>query len=451
MMNLTPVKRSLRILTLAATVAMLAACGSDDNSDTDVVPPVDDNGGSVIVPPVEDSPQALTYVGTDTCLTCHSDKKSFLETNHNFMLNKVLEGKAPDYAFVDRSDMLDLLEGIGNAAGTPATWDDVSYVIGGTKIGMNFIDKHGYRMQGEKSSVFFSNPPIATSEEGTGDIYWCGKCHATGWKDYTYETGDNRNLNRQDDLPGMGGTFAAGGVQCEACHGSGSEHIKSPSKTNITRLATGRSTADLLAEDMAFGKPVACGECHTSYTEGAKMYPKFTSGFNAEFGGDSLNGRVPVLQESQSNDSGRIAGDTLKGLDPDTGIGITKKSNFHCSACHDIHKSPFNKDKPGHENAVKECSECHAGKKFADVGGMSQGAHEFFTECKDCHMPGLNHTFKIDLSHPSDDPYYFGDARDANNKPVWKQPFNSAADSCKKCHPDDYDDRAARVPSIHEK
>ena len=48
--------------------------------------------------------------------------------------------------------------------------------------------------------------------------YNCGSCHTTGY---------NPEGN-QDGLPGLIGTWAEAGIQCEACHGPGGNHVNDP-------------------------------------------------------------------------------------------------------------------------------------------------------------------------------------------------------------------------------
>lgn len=183
-----------------------------------------------------------------------------------------------------------MIDGVKNTLGNPSGWSDISYVIGGYKSSAMFLDQNGYIMIGDKVGTAV----VPKGHQVTPEMMWpyyqndaldshgydyCGRCHTTGWKDYTEATGDYRNLNRQDDMPGMGGTFALTGVQCESCHGAGVDHIKSPSKQNIVKLATARQTADFLAEDMGYGKPIACSECHT-VDDSIKRYPDYISPLN---------------------------------------------------------------------------------------------------------------------------------------------------------------------------
>ena len=420
-------------MTLVALVALsLAACGG---------------GGSDVIEEDPGTPQVLSYVGTQTCLSCHTDKAAFLESGHNFKLNKVENGQRPEYAFSSIEGALELLEDVEGPLGTPTSWADVSYTIGGYKKVVMFLDVDGYIMNGPKSGVRLGpdKTPMAAFPHdvghGPGMFDYCGRCHTTGWKDHTFEEGDDRNLDRQDGLPGMGGTFHQTGIQCESCHGAGSVHAENPSAANITRLADGRDTSDFLEDDMAYGKAVACAECHTK--QGERVYPSFLSPFNEEFGGDSLGGLVLADTGGLGGRGGRMAIDTLLGMDPDTLEVTGPHSSFRCTTCHDPHLSKHYQDQPGHEGAmVKSCTDCHTSVEFAG-SAMAQAAHANMATCTDCHMPTASHMFTIDLSVESTDPYHY------SADGTYSKPWLRASDSCQSCHEADYEDRARALGRIH--
>lgn len=388
--------------------------------------------------------ESLSYVGSDRCLLCHRDKSSYLETGHNFKLTKV-NGKAPQYPFTSIDGSVDFLN-VDNSLGNPSGWQDISYVIGGYKSSAMFIDQNGYIMAGDKAGTGLAPKGESVTENmiwpyhpgDTPDSHgfdYCGRCHTTGWQDTTTALHDDRNPNRQNDMPGMGGTFALTGIQCEACHGAGSKHIKSPSKQNITKDAAPRMTDDYLADDMGFGLAIACSECHT-VDDSLKRYPDYVSPKNEIFGGDSQGGRMTVKEGRRDGRGGRHAADTLLGTDPDTGEAVGVKKHFRCSTCHNPHMSEHYQNEPGHKGAmVRQCSDCHTMEFEEAVHGMAQ--------CVDCHMPGSSHMFQIDLSAPSDDPHHFSADGDYN------KPWLRAYDSCQGCHPSDYDERAARVGKVH--
>jgi hypothetical protein len=437
MMNSTAIKTPLRMLALVSTVAILAAFCMQNNA-------------YATTPPLpESSQQALDYVGTQVCLSCHKDKATFIETGHNFKLTKVIDGQVQKRPFTNFEGSLEMLVGVENAAGQPNSWEDVSYVIGGYRRCVMFVDKEGFVVTGKSTIINLpeKDQPFTIDlgwalpwYEGAGPdaqpFDYCGRCHTTGWKDYTSEEGDFRNRNRQDNLRGMGGTFNQTGIQCEACHGAGSAYAKAATENNITKVASGRTSVDLRAEDMGYGKAVACGECHSK--GGERLYPTYTSKYNKEFGGDSLGGRTKNYPEGA-----RLATDAILGIDPDTGVPHGKKKDFKCTTCHNPHMSTTNRDKPGHENAlIKKCTDCHY-KKFADAaGGGDAAAAHLEAECTDCHMPSQYHLFQINLSSASDNPEHF--SKDGK----YMQPWLTAKMSCKGCH-DDFDEKTARIKKVH--
>ena len=380
----------------------------DGNTNDNTNDNINDNGNGDTV--------ARTYVGSETCGTCHPGiYATFLNTGHPYKLNPVENGEMPTYPFssidgalamvgdddVDSDDPDPNIGGTDNALGTPASYDDVSYVIGGFGWKARFMDADGYIVTG--SSVQYNLATEAMSayhNNEQGKVFNCGNCHTTGWKRYTSEEGDDRNLERQGDLPGMDGTFAAAGIQCESCHGAGSEHVVGPSSDNITEVATARTTEQFLADDMAYGAPVACSDCHTR--DGEKDYPSYEGGVGLILASGGL------IRHHEQNDE-------LQGINPDDpDAGPTGPHAAHdCTTCHDPHTTTkymaISGDSPGVRTT---CTTCHAAADYELTGGMAG------LDCTDCHMPALaksalstaavgsgpvtgdikSHIFRIDLS-----------------------------------------------------
>lgn len=443
-----------------------------------------DEASAVVTITVEAQPvpEPLTYVGSASCQGCHNGKhESFVRTGHNFKIQKIANGEQPTFPYTPEATItgaIDLLQFAGpegdgttnNDLGAPTSYDDVSYVVGGYHWKMRWLDAEGYIVTGTNVQYNIRNSdgelnipenhlndPDVMGNYKTGDMnyqYKCGNCHTTGWKRTTTDEGDERNLDRQDDLPGMGGTFAAGGVQCEACHGAGSEHIAAPSKENITKIAVARTTEDFLAEDMGYGKAVTCAECHTR--DGEKDYPTYVSPYNVAFPeGSKVGGRIiakgGLAQHHQT-------GDEILGVVPEdhgsykAGDEIGAKKDMSCTTCHDSHKSTKNMDSTDglHTGAVKQCSTCHD-------KGFEAPVHSFVAECTDCHMPKLaksavtkekngvvfgdvkSHLFTIDLS---------ADAKQFSADGKFQMPWSTAEYSCGSCH-SDYEARAAAISKIH--
>jgi len=162
-------------------------------------------------------------------------------SGHPWKLNPVINGQPPDYPF---TEIPELPEGY--------TWEDILYVIGGYNWKARFVNLEGYIITnppGETGDSEYLNQynfanPIVGSDAGwvtynsgvENKPYDCGGCHTTGY---------NPRSN-QDDLPGLIGTWAEPGIQCEACHGPGSLHAQNP-----------MGVALKIDRD-----PEMCGKCH---------------------------------------------------------------------------------------------------------------------------------------------------------------------------------------------
>ena len=383
-----------------------------------------------------------SFVGTDVCAGCHADiAAKFANNGHQYKLNKVEGGVPPTYPFTslagklagisdDDTDiaggLVDPAAGTDNPAGTPASWNDVTYVIGGFGWKARWIDSQGFIVTGTNVQYNFATDGFSSYHNNQNDKkYNCGNCHTTGWKAYTSEAGDDRNKNRQDGLAGMEGTFFAPGVHCEACHGAGSAHAASPSKNNITKIATARTTEQYMADDMAANVPMACSDCHVRDSE--KDYPTYT-------GGDGVilaSGGFIRHHEQYDEKQGLIPDDVAAGP---TG----PHRDLACIACHDPHKTIKYEDISGDGSAlIKTCADCHPGHEITS-GGMQS------LDCTDCHMPKLvksavasaavgtgpsegdihSHIFRIDLSKTDQ---FVADGSKA-------YPWITPEWACKTCH-----------------
>ena len=437
-------------------------------------------------------PEVLAYVGSAACATCHSGKhETFAKTGHNFKIMKNPGNEQPAFPYTPETTItgaIDLLVDAeeNNTLGAPTSYDEVTYTVGGYHWKMRWLDADGYIVTGKNVQYNIRNAAgelnipdnHPTDADVMGDYkatefdykYSCGNCHTTGWKRTTdVAGGDTRNSDRQDDLPGMNGTFAEQGVQCESCHGAGSFHVKSPSKDNIVKIATARTTEDFLADDMGYGKAVTCAECHTR--DGEKDYPSFVSHYNEAFpNGSKVGGRI--ISSSRLSKHHQTA-DEMLGVVPEdygtykAGDEIGPKSGMACSSCHDSHKSTVNQDSADglHTGAVKACTDCHNAsglgeKEFAQ--NTHAASYHAAAVCTDCHMPKLaksavktaprqggadvvfgdvkSHLFTIDL-----DPA----AKQFTEDGKFQMPWATAEFTCGNCHAD-YSERALALPKIHK-
>lgn len=263
-----------------------------------------------------------TYVGSEACSECHEGVfDTFMGSGHPHQLKAVVDGEAPEYPF---SEVPTPPDGY--------TWDDISYVIGGYNWKARFIDQDGFIITSDAESSTQYNlendslrldaewVPYHAGEELTYD---CGTCHTTGYVP----------AGNQGDRPGLVGTWALDGIQCESCHGPGSAHVNNP-------LAV-RPLVDRDAE--------ACIQCHERTTDVVMAADGF-------------------IQHD----------DTYEDLFPG------KHAIMDCVMCHDPHTGVVQLREENLPTTRTECVNCHLDQ--AKVQNNTLHAR-FNVECTDCHMP----------------------------------------------------------------
>ena len=324
--------------------------------------------------------EAPQFVGSDTCSQCHGEIfEKFRQSGHPWMMNEVVDGQPPDYPF---SEIPRPPEGY--------EWTDISYVIGGYGWKARFIDQEGYIITGDdenaRTQYNLENEALFMGDEWVGFHpgeanlpYDCGSCHTTGYSP----------RGNQDDKPGLIGTWAFAGVQCEACHGPGGAHVNAPRAFKMT-VRTDRSS---------------CEECHAITpvdditTEGAFI---------------SHHEQYPDLFTS-------------------------KHLVLDCVSCHDPHSGVVQHLERGEQPVAVTCETCH----FEVARYQNNVAHEMIQiDCIDCHMPRLlqnavgdEASFHGDMrSHVvAIDPYRVSQFEETEDgRVVWPQ--LSLDFSCRSCH-----------------
>ncbi len=336
---------------------------------------------------------AADFMGSESCKVCH--EKNFRDWSRSGHPYKLMKSEQARYRPIP------LPMGI--------TWDDVSYVIGGYKWKSRYIDRNGYiitttgdedgnPVPGQNQYDYMTGQWVDYHAGEAGRPYNCGSCHTTHWvADDDAET-DNDLSDNQDGLPGMWGTFDAGGVHCEQCHGNG---------------------MTMTIDDSA----AFCGGCH----------------YRTSPPGSEVNS-IPakngfINHHEQYNE-----------------FMSSPHSAMKCVDCHNPHeRGEFSIWEDGESDKYPmglttgaQCGvNCHADK------GDSFSAHamaDMKVECKDCHMPYASRSsntlgpFQGDLQthlmYISTDPNYnmFTDdgkfvKLDANGKGAVTLGF-----ACKRCH-----------------
>jgi hypothetical protein len=251
---------------------------------------------------------------SDECAVCHNEQyQQWKASGHPFKLMKAEQAQNRPIPLPENY-----------------TWDEISYVIGGYKWKSRYMDENGYIItQGKGNEPGNTQYNMLTGEwvdyhveqENGTRPYNCGSCHTTGW--VANDNPDDTSGN-QDGLPGIWGTFEAGGIQCVACH---TEH----------------GLIDNTSE--------ACGACHhRSAAPGDVNVIPASNGF--------------IKHHEQYNEflaSGAHA------------------SFMECTTCHNPHmKSEF---------SIKDgntCEDCHSG---IAASYAKTSMYDYQVACNDCHMP----------------------------------------------------------------
>jgi hypothetical protein len=330
-----PAKMLCRVAATAVVIALTSGQGCPLGA-----PPPDDE-------PVYNNTTDRTngnarFLGSAACRACHPDTDDLQRLHgHAHMLKPVL-GAPPSYPPQ------------AARAGVPTPppgfdWSQVSYVIGGYLRKANFVNQDGYVLTSGTTGMDTQwNLPLALTGEPAhfvpyqpGDAslqpynYSCFVCHTTG-----PQPPSAANPRFQDNRPGMAGTWVEAGVQCEACHGPGSNHVPNPEARDI-----------YVNTSAAF-----CGECHSR---------PFGSGGQVI---QAANGYIQNYQQY-----GEL-------------LASGGHSGFECVTCHDPHVS-VNYDRG---RALRQtCTGCHEGFNMALHEGITfvSGDYVERVSCQSCHMP----------------------------------------------------------------
>ena len=269
------------------------------------------------------------YVGSATCGVCHADiYAAYQNSGHAWIMTQVENGQRPSfpYTFIPQPPQ-------------GYNWSQISYIIGGFNWKALFLDQNGYIITNPPGSTGqtnyanqynFENKSIShpagwvSFHGGQEDLaYNCASCHTTGY----VPTGN------QDNLPGLQGTWALPGVQCEACHGPGSLHASNP--TGV-RMVLDRSSE-------------MCQQCHI-------------------FNTDTLDISDGFIQHSDQY------GDLPQG----------KHAVIDCVLCHDPHTGVVQRQQLQQPVTNVPCENCHYQEKQVQKVARHAALN---LACVECHMP----------------------------------------------------------------
>jgi len=309
-------------------------------------------GGGPIRPLAQLPPREAVYVGSEECARCHRSQHGiWKQTFHARMIRPVNEPGAL------MAPVLDRLAGL-----------TVVFTMG-SHFRQRFIFLEGGEYWVAKGQ-YLKATNDASSISPTKDKKWesCMPCHTIGYD--PERTPPNK--------------FAEISIGCEACHGPGSVHVASPSRTNIVNPA---KLPPKLSSHL-------CGRCHNRYTsvagvegvkfflpgmdleqqmqaEGIQMAPGLWTDVEGSALPISIKHRQQFFDWKQSNHA---------------------NANIGCLQCHFVHKAPEDGDpRPLEERREGMCLSCH--DRFADPAKRQAHTHHApppnGPTCAHCHMPAV--------------------------------------------------------------
>ncbi len=369
-----------RIIFLLTWVVFLAAC----RGQTGPAGPVGPAGAPGPIGPVgpagEDASASQTYVGSETCGSCHEEIFAKFSLSAHPHALKAIDGTPPQFPFDE------LTNGVPNPP-EGYSWNDISYVIGGFGWKVRFLKDDGYLIAGEADAPTqynFANEEVGKTAEWVAghiaeeEIFDCARCHTTGYAPQGH----------QDNREGIQGTWAYEGIQCEACHGPGSRHSADP---------------------MGVFMPVdrasqMCGDCHS------RENPAII---------DALNG----FEEQYVHYDG---------------LFNSKHFALSCVTCHDPHASTLYGDEAINPNngILQQCESCHWQNDAVQNNRKHLGV-----KCVDCHMPPMGqsawgdlenftgdlHSHQFSINSEPDAPQFTADGTQV-------MPYITLTYACQHCH-----------------
>lgn len=319
-----------------------------------------------------------SMVGAAACVDCHEEQ--YEAWQRSGMGNALLAtgGAEP-------SEPWGGLGSFGSYASEPPsghTWADISYVIGGWARKQVFVDAEGWVITGEDAGWALEHEawiPYEESYEAGTLAFDCARCHTTGY----------RPEGNQGGLAGAVGTWEAEGVQCERCHGNGSQHADTPYDVGMT--------VDRSAE--------LCGECHARESVGV------------------LEAKDGYLRDAQQ------WSELFHG----------KKHVMDCADCHNPHQSAHYEDSAHNpdQGIQVACESCH----FQQAANQGSSVMAGFVGCTGCHMPEVVVVAEPEHAWMGDHPaHLFGINTDIDADQIdgdVANPWVSLGFACKSCHSDE--------------
>jgi predicted CXXCH cytochrome family protein len=320
--------------------------------------------------------QPKTFVGSETCKSCHLEHyDSWKMTLHSRMLIPTQEKPHAFMAELNPDIIRADLEKIKDKLKIPIeqiyipTPDEVLYAIGTQWKQRYVVQKEGVYYVAPVQYNIATRRWVNYYEDAWDQRDWlvrCGGCHATGVDLQQY-------------------TFSEPSIGCEACHGPGSQHTSLPR----TAVFDKRETILHPAKMSATVSVQICGSCHT---RGNSKHPDYKeAGWPVGFSPGMV--LEPIYENSYDKaDMRRLYPDFSSRSHHQQYIdwfqSKHREQGVTCTSCHSVHRLGMAPTRfQTKEAGSSQCLSCHT-----MVNNNRAHSIHSFANCLGCHMPRIAST-----------------------------------------------------------
>lgn len=348
-------KKLVPFFMLIFSTILLTACGVDPLVDVDAL-----------------MSQTKSFVGSDTCKTCHLEHyDSWKMTMHSRMTQDAQKNRDVIIVPIDEARIRGDLAKLSKKLKVPADqiWipkvEEIRYTIGSQWKQRFIVEKDGTLFISPIQYNADTNRWVNYHEHDWDKRPWlkkCGGCHATGV-----------DIEKK--------TFNELGVACEACHGKGSWHAALPKTAVFEKRQTIINPAKL-----TMGVAVQiCGSCHNrgkaTKFEGAGWPVGYEPGMALEAYYTSTSFAAGDIKHVYANEFSK--GHHQQYID--WVQSKHSKEGVTCTSCHYVHQIGVPPTRSQTMSAgSKQCFECHV-----QINQNQAHSIHSFANCVGCHMPRI--------------------------------------------------------------
>jgi hypothetical protein len=323
-----------------------------------------------------------SYVGDDKCLSCHTDKQSYLQTAHHLTSSlptqQSMKGSFKPGQNILKTTNADLSYRMDATAtgftetaiiGTPPNaithTEKIDFVIGSGRKGQTYLYWKANRLF-ELPVSYWTELNSWVDSPGYGDDFpnferpvppRCLECHASYFIPLDSQTPSNAYKKAGFVL----------GISCERCHGPGRDHAARHGSGQSASTGEAIVNPAKLSRDRQVD---TCAMCHAGIGA-APLAPAFSY-----IPGEPLQDYIN-LGTPDPNAKIDVHGNQAMLLERSR--CFRSSLAMSCSSCHNVHISQ--RDAPPFSS---HCLSCH---QVQNCGEFKKVGSSIATNCIDCHMP----------------------------------------------------------------